>query len=260
MHAISWIMGTALAMASAVSSTSVLLPLYVYPETPDIWSAVYNSVASYPSVQFQIIINPSSGPGGNAASLGSNLRDGIAKLNKYENVELIGYVRTSYATRNESEVDSDVATYAQWSSYRQQNLNISGIFFDEAPSDNDQTLIRYMQRVSKYAKGHHLNTTVFNPGTKVKSTAYYNTASLIVEVENTYSEWTEKSPSELFSAKTSYSKDAIILYDAPLSEVNYKSVIQEASQMGLGAAFLTNDADYKTLDSVETVAAAFAQV
>lgn len=192
------------------------------------------------------------------ASLGTELKTGIAKLNSYDNVELIGYVHTSYATRSEAEVDADVASYAQWSTYRQQNLNISGIFFDEAPSKDDQTLIQYMQRVSRYARAQKLSTIVFNPGTKVQNSTYFKSANLIVEVENDYSQWTSNTPAEMFTSSHYYPKDAVILYNAPL-DADYNAVVNEATYMGLGAAFLTNSADYTTVESVPKVAEAFAQ-
>src|ERR1700730_633611 len=82
-----------------VSSLFVLLPLYVYPgSSASAWSAVTAAVAAYPSVKWQIIINPDSGPGSTQYP-DSNYIAGISELNGYDNVQTLGYVYTDYTSR-----------------------------------------------------------------------------------------------------------------------------------------------------------------
>lgn len=57
------ILSAFLAFVSLVSSTSILVPLYVWPEDDSTWAPVFNAISSYPDVQFQVIVNPNSGPG-----------------------------------------------------------------------------------------------------------------------------------------------------------------------------------------------------
>lgn len=66
MRGFAYIMGIALAMASVVSSTSILLPLYQWPTDNSTWSAVYEAASAHPAIQFQVIVNPDNGPGGDS--------------------------------------------------------------------------------------------------------------------------------------------------------------------------------------------------
>ena len=185
----------------------------------------------------------------------------MAQLNTYSNVDVLGYVHTSWAARSISDVKSDVTTYQGWASYTKKNISVSGIFFDEAPHTNDATDITYMQDASDAARSANLNTVVFNPGCKLDSgsaSKYFAAADLIVEFENSYSAWTEAIPADEFSGTEDYSQDAVLLYSAPL-EANYSEVIHEARQMGLGAAYLTETSDYTNADSVSKVAVALMQ-
>ncbi|KAJ5083121.1 Spherulation-specific family 4 [Penicillium angulare] len=254
MRGLAYIMGSALTMASVVSSTSILLPLYQWPTDNTTWSAVYDAAAAHPAIHFQIIVNPDSGPGDTTYPESSYI-DGVSQLNSYSNVEVIGYVHTEYATRDISVIESEISTYSGWSSYKELNITLSGIFFDEAPSSNDSTLVSYMQQVSTTAKSNNLNTVVFNPGTKVEDEAYFDAADLIVEFENSYSTWLSSIPANDFTNTAGYSKGAVILYSAPLTS-DYETILQEVDQMGLGAAYLTNTDDYTNANSVTKVAAA----
>jgi hypothetical protein len=186
---------------------------------------------------------------------------GVAKLNSYSNVQVIGYIPTGYAERDISSVKSDISTYSNWSSYKAKNITVSGIFFDEGPNTNDQTKISYMREISQSAKSSDLPTVVFNPGAKLEdgsAAEYFKAADLIVEFENSYSVWTSTVPADGFSGGH-YSKAAIILYSAPLT-ADYEGVVQEAQGMGLGAAYLTDGDDYKTVDSLTKVAASLVHV
>lgn len=176
-------------------------------------------------------------------------------------MRVIGYIPVNYAERAQAEVDSQIATYSGWSSYKAKNISVSGIFFDEAPSTNDNTKISYMQSISATAKISNLNMVVFNPGTTLEegsAAEYFKAADLIVEFEKPYSEWTSIIPANEFSSSETYGKDAIIVYSAPLT-ADYGAVVQEAQSMGLGAVYLTNSDDYMSIDTVPKVAASFAQ-
>ncbi|KAJ5899416.1 Spherulation-specific family 4 [Penicillium taxi] len=255
-----YVLGVVLAMSSVVSATSILLPLYLWPTSTAIWGPVYNAVATYPDVLFQIIINPSSGPGYSQYPEDDYIL-AIAKLNRYNNTRLIGYIPTEYAQRDISEVEQAISVYSGWSSYTKRNIALSGIFFDEAPRTNDDTTIQYMKTVSAKARSSNLPTVVFNPGTKVEegsAPSYFGAANFIVEFENSYDTWTTTIPTEQLSSQKYHKQDAVLLYNAPLT-ADYETVVAEAKQMGLGAVYLTNVADYASVDSVHRVATAFTQ-
>lgn len=252
------ILSVFLAFASIVSSTGILIPLYIWPEDDSTWAPVFNAITAYPDFQFQIIVNPDSGPGKEAYP-DENIIAGIAKLNSHDNVHVIGYIHTEYAERDISEVESEISTYSKWASYKAKNITVSGIFFDEAPNANDATKISYMQSISASAKSSDLSKVVFNPGATLENGSadeYFKAADLIVEFENSYSEWTTRIPAQQFSSSEHYAKDAIILYNAPTT-ADYRVVVQEAQNLGLGAAYLTNTDDYTSVTTVKKVAASF---
>ncbi|KAJ5702320.1 CAZyme family GH135 [Penicillium malachiteum] len=253
----SYLMGSALALASVVSSTSILLPLYEWPTDNTTWAPVYEAAVAHPEIHFQVIVNPDSGPG-DTQYPESEYVSAVAQLNTYSNVQVLGYIPTEYATRDISDVESDISTYSGWAKYKKQNITVDGIFFDEAPNTNDTSKISYMTEISKFARAENLTSIVFNPGTKLDDgsvNGYFDAADLIVEFENSYDTWITCVPADEFSAPDDYSKDAVLLYSAPL-EANYDEVLQEAKQMGLGAAYLTNTDDYKNADSISKVASA----
>ncbi|KAJ5646875.1 Spherulation-specific family 4 [Penicillium lividum] len=246
--------------ASSTASTSILLPLYIWPTDNTTWGPVYEAAAGNPDIEFQVIVNPSSGPGDTTYPEAAYIA-GIAQLNSYDNVVVLGYIPTEYATRDISDVESDISTYSGWAAYTEKNIAVSGIFFDEAPRTDDTSLISYMTEVADNARSHSLNTVVFNPGTKLEEGAvngYFDAADLIVEFENSYETWVTAVPADEFSSVEDYSKDAVLLYSVP-SSANYESVIAEVKKMGLGAAYLTNTDDYKSADTILKVAAAMVQ-
>ncbi|KAJ5650532.1 Spherulation-specific family 4 [Penicillium longicatenatum] len=248
---------SATASSTASPSTSILLPLYIWPTDNTTWAPVYEAAAGHPDIEFKVIVNPDSGPGDTTYPEAAYIA-GIAQLNSYDNVVVLGYIPTEYGTRSASDVESDISTYSGWSAYTAKNITVSGIFFDEAPRTDDTSLISYMTEVADNARSSNLDFIVFNPGTKLEEGAvngYFDAADLIVEFENSYDAWIDAVPADEFSSTEDYSKDAVLLYSAP-TDANYETVIKEAKDMGLGAAYLTNTVDYKSADTVLKVTAA----
>ncbi|KAJ5923361.1 Spherulation-specific family 4 [Penicillium verhagenii] len=250
----------ATASSTSSPSTCILLPLYIWPTDNTTWGPVFEAASENPDINFKVIVNPDSGPG-DTTYPETEYITAIAQLNSYDNVVVLGYIPTEYATRAVSDVETDISTYSGWAAYTEKNITISGIFFDEAPRTDDTSLISYMTEVADNARSHSMNTIVFNPGTKLEEGAvngYFDAADLIVEFENSYDTWVDAVPADEFSAVADYSKDAILLYSAP-TDANYETVIAEAKEMGLGAAYLTNTDDYKSADTILKVTAALVQ-
>ena len=63
MRGFSYLLGTALSTASVVSSTGIIIPMYVWPTDDSTWGPVYDAISSHPNIEFQVIVNPDSGPG-----------------------------------------------------------------------------------------------------------------------------------------------------------------------------------------------------
>ncbi|KAJ5522858.1 CAZyme family GH135 [Penicillium frequentans] len=249
----------AVSMDSAIKkwpSPAILLPLYIWPTNDFIWEPVYTAAELHPKIQFQVIINPDSGPGYTEFPATSYIT-AVARLNTYDNVFMLGYIPTYHASRDISDVRNDIMIYSGWACFKNQNIALSGIFFDEAPNTNEQSSIHYMTKISNIARDHHLSTVIFNPGTKLEEgsvNAYFEAADLIVEFENSYSTWTNTAPADRFSLAKDHYKDAVLLYDVSL-DTDYYQFLREAKQLGLGAVYLTNNADYKSLHSISIIAA-----
>lgn len=81
----------------------ILIPLYIYPvldSGASAWTFLTNTIRANPNVLFEIIINPSNGPGdvgSNGCSTDPNYNSGMASLNAFENTNLLGYVHTGWA-------------------------------------------------------------------------------------------------------------------------------------------------------------------
>lgn len=165
---------------------AVTLPLYIYPSS-SAWGTVYDAVSSNTNTHFDIIINPSNGPGGSVPD--SNYITGISTLNSYPNANLFGYVYTSYGDRNLSEIESDISTYNSWSDYTSADISLDGIFMDEAPTNT--STVQYMTSLYNYVKAvmpSNSNYVWTNPGTVVDAD-FYAAADIVNAFEGTYSAW-----------------------------------------------------------------------
>jgi len=152
------------------------------------------AIDAYPKVQWQVIINPSSGPG----TVDSQFYPtdptqiaGIAKLNSYPNVITLGYIHTNYGQRTYSEVTSEVDVYARWTSYSKANISISGIFFDEISNNPSSDVYKYYQQASAYVYAKFssaVKKVMFNPGTYA-SIQLFEICDTMFEFENPFSNY-----------------------------------------------------------------------
>lgn len=99
-----------------------------------------------------MVINPGNGPGPNPLPDANYTRE-IPNLARYDNVRLLGYVATTYATRNISLVRKDIETYAAWPTQSaNRSLAVNGIFFDETPQQFDANALAYFQELTALVK------------------------------------------------------------------------------------------------------------
>ncbi|KAH8647894.1 spherulin 4-like cell surface protein [Xylariales sp. PMI_506] len=178
-------------------AANVIVPLYIYPLNNTTWDPVYTAFALRPDLNFTVIVNPSSGPG-DTEFPNADYTEAISKLNAFDNVRTVGYVRTGYATRNITNVTSEVATYAGWSG-NSSSLAMHGIFFDESPYEYSADAVAYMSTIDSFVKDSAgilgSKTVIHNPG--VIPDSRYNDTNLDITVifEQTYTEWQNKSVS-----------------------------------------------------------------
>ncbi|PVH67459.1 spherulin 4-like cell surface protein, partial [Cadophora sp. DSE1049] len=114
------------------------------------WAPLFNAIETRPQLKFIVIVNPSSGPG-SLPYPSDQYTTAVQKLNAYQNVQTVGYVRTDYANRNVSTVLVDISTYAGWA-LNSSAIAMHGIFFDEAPHQYVLEAVEYMQVVNKAVK------------------------------------------------------------------------------------------------------------
>lgn len=160
----------------------VLLPLYLYPSNSS-WDTLTSSIAVNADLEFQIIVAPSL----SNALPDSDYQVGLATLNSFPNVKTLGYVYTSWATRNISLVKADVNSYAAWADLAEVDIGVSGIFFDEAPSQFTDETSSYMKSITSLARTAIGRRThiAFNPGVPV-SASFYDFADTINIFEDSW--------------------------------------------------------------------------
>ncbi len=172
------------AESSDSTATGIIEPIYTVPGST--WNNMISAHQTYPSVPYEVIINPNSGPGG---SFSQTFANGIQNLNN-NGLTVLGYVYTSYCQRPLSEAESDINLYAEW----YKSYGLTGIFFDEmayptdnvSPCDAGVTAMDYYNTLTDYAvniEGFHF--TVGNPGDDVNS-SYMNTVGTINIFENNF--------------------------------------------------------------------------
>ncbi|KAH8883159.1 spherulin 4-like cell surface protein [Thozetella sp. PMI_491] len=180
--------------SSKTPSASVILPLYIYPIDNSSWSPVHQAVKLRPDIKFLIVINPHDGPGEGLVP-NEEYHEAISFLSSYTNVQMLGYVRTGYATRNISDVTNEVAIYSGWAS-NSSSLAMSGIFLDEAPHQYTPDAVSFMKKVDQVVKNspglRGTRTIVHNPGTIPDPRFNETTQDITVVFEDDYTAWQER--------------------------------------------------------------------
>ena len=109
-------------------------------------------ISTYPEVNFTVIVNPHNGPGATPIP-DRNYTSEIPKLTAHRNVRVLGYVATTYATRDVNAVLQDVDTYSAWSTHSSiPGLSVNGIFFDETPMHFNHTQFDYLEQLYEAVK------------------------------------------------------------------------------------------------------------
>lgn len=176
----------------------ILFPLYIYPSN-NAWQPLFDAADANPSLIFQAVINPGSGPGSGPCP-NSDYINALDALNKHPNIHTLAYVHTASrydcgptqnwicpGTQDLSALQSNITTYQNWSNggcAANKDIHIGGIFFDEAPTTPDK--LDYMQNIATFARNTltHGNTILFNAGAQVDD-GYFTIADFINVFEDT---------------------------------------------------------------------------
>ncbi|CAD6581726.1 MAG: hypothetical protein ASARMPREDX12_000648 [Alectoria sarmentosa] len=230
----------------------ILLPLYVYPNTSaSDWSNATAAIAAYPKVQWQIIVNPDSGPGTTGYPTDPNYITGIAQLNSYANVQTLGYVDTNDTHRAYAAVVSDIDVYASWANYpdSQYNISMAGIFFDDVNNTKSTAVSTYMHNASAYAYAtvpSDITPVVFNPGA-LAPTTLFSYCDTMVEFEDFSSSY--QNATTIATIPSAYrGQSAILVHNTMGTTTNVKSLVHTMAQDGIEAVYFTSDCCYNALN------------
>ncbi|TPX12877.1 uncharacterized protein E0L32_006757 [Thyridium curvatum] len=180
----------------ALAKTKLLIPYYVYPFPADRWQPLYTAIESNPDLIFQVVVNAGPNgarwadlPGGNCVAdqdpdHGCNFdwRPAVAKLNTYNNVQTLGYVRTNYGNEPYDMMVNNITIWSQWKDLAGTDISIHGIFFDETPNNNlahpgGQTDVQIMKNVTDVARARFSGVSnfsvVYNVGQKSNHDEYF---------------------------------------------------------------------------------------
>lgn len=149
--------------------SSVIVPLYVYPSAGawDPFHDVYDTVplllslliipglttytafraSSFPRIHFTVVLNVHNGPGEGALP-NAEYTAAIEALNSLSNVRTIGYVATTWCTRDLSSVLDDIAAFSFWGEY-DSSLALSGVFVDETPTQYSTDYAVYLDSIAQ---------------------------------------------------------------------------------------------------------------
>ncbi|KAI4180070.1 MAG: hypothetical protein LQ346_007064 [Caloplaca aetnensis] len=232
-----------LLLALPCQSLLILVPLYVYPDvSASAWSNVTNTIAANPQVQWQIIVNPNSGPGTYPPD--ANYVAGLAKLNSYANVATLGYVATNYTRIPYATLTAQIDVYARWATYTGANIAVDGIFFDEVLNTATSAVYTYYQRAADYAYAKipsAVTPVIFNPGA-VAPAQLFNYADTIVQYENAFSLYQDVTTINKFQAGYN-DQTAIVIYNTP-STANIQSLVHSMVQQGIQSVYFGIDCCY----------------
>jgi len=230
----------------AVTSTAsepvkLLVPLYMYPGSA--WDEIVTAANS--GVQIIAIINPNSGPV--ASGPDSSYTTYMTKL-KNAGVTMVGYVHTSYGTRDLATVESEIDTYAS------KYPGVVGIFLDEASADASE--ISYYTSVYSHITSKGMVHSILNPGTQ-PAQGYVAISTNIVIFESdagsyksNFASWVTCAPSAAQKSGYKYHFSGIA-YAASSSQMT--SLVSEFSAAGMGLVYVTDGTlsggTYNTLPS-----------
>lgn len=183
------------ALASAVSATGILLPLYIYPsqnfsDGAFYWRPGFAAIEDNPGVSWQVVIDPNDGPG-NSGLPGDNdvnYKYGVNRLNGYRtsgqhNLTVSGYVHVGYSLIPEEAVRNNITIWNSWSTDTAEDVSVQGIFFDESPIAAEN--FTYMDDLISFARTTFQTpiTVICNFG-NTPAHEYYTICDILITFES----------------------------------------------------------------------------
>ena len=228
---------------------SLLVPLYIYPGVNHVaWKPLLDSIKANPQIFYNVIVNPDSGPGAGHYP-DKSLVEAISTLNAIKNVRTVGYVDTSYTKRDITLVNKDIDTYANWASYKDANITVHGIFFDDVSSADSQSVYHYYERLGDYTRTHDNNIpyVIFNPGT-IAPAQLFSYCDTMVEFESPYNTYQKTFTfNNLPPSSKLRRQSAVIINNLPTS-ADVQGLVHKMASEGIGMLYATSDCCYQQLN------------
>ncbi|KAF2227065.1 Spherulation-specific family 4-domain-containing protein [Elsinoe ampelina] len=259
------------------------VPLYIYP-TSTSWDPLFTALSQHPTVQFDIIINPANGPGGDTPD--ANYVRQVTRLNTYPNATLFGYVHVKWAERSLEDVFEDVRRYERWNkqslppsptipptsasamkvssplrpmdsgvtlagAQRRRDLDegavdihISGIFVDEAP--HHERHLGYMSSLHAYIRRSLSRGCLVwtNPGCPVAE-RYYEFADKVTCFEDGYGAWVDRGLDGFEGGREVRRKSTVMVHSCPRGRGEEAEVVRRAKEEGVEGVFVTVERGYE---------------
>ena len=206
-------------------AVNILLPAYFYSSSDPNQSFWDEMTAAAGQVGITAIMNPDSGPG---SSVNSDYTTAVDVL-RAAGGKVVGYVHTSYGARSQTEVLSEVSSYASF-------YNIDGIFLDEM--SNTSVDLAYYQSLYSNIKSTNPGYRIFgNPGTNTLE-SYLTAADVLVTFENQteYDTFTPNTWTNIYTAD----HFAHLLYNVT-DEAAMLANVALAADRNVGYLYITND-------------------
>jgi hypothetical protein len=198
------------------------VPLYTYP-TSSTWQTLINTKTTHPSLAMIAAINPSSGVG---SASDSNYVNGINNL-KAVGIKVIGYIYTSYGSRDPNVINAEVDKYKLW-------YNVDGIFFDEMSNVSGKE--QYYKDRTAYIKSKGMTFVMGNPGASTLQ-SFVGTVDCILIYELGGYLSVSSVASRTFNGQPANSYFGIIPYACPTLDTNWVSQVKPYC----GWIYVTND-------------------
>ncbi|APA06740.1 hypothetical protein SS1G_04664 [Sclerotinia sclerotiorum 1980 UF-70] len=220
----------------------VLLPLYMYPYNSTSWSTLTTSIVANPNLKFHVVVSPNLA----FTDPDVNYVAGLTSLNSHPNVLTLGYIYTSYGSRDFSEIAADIVKYVKWNTATQ--LPIGGLFFDESPSDN--STFPYMSNLTAYARtllGAGKDHISLNPGIHVDA-SFYTLADSINVFEESYANFNRTALTSLDKALRV--KSTYTIHDFTGTTTQQTALVSQLASANLAGILITTQPGYTAWSSL----------
>ncbi|KAH4035996.1 hypothetical protein HBI56_063440 [Parastagonospora nodorum] len=201
---------------------NVLVPFFV-DTVNDSWERLEDAIIKYHDIHFSVVVNPNDGPG-NATWPSATMIESVQRINKFANVQVLGYIDTANGTMLNATVRTQIATYAGWSNVT-EDFALDGIFFDRTPWKNDdegkvQAYLRNVSATVRTADGWadgRKGLVVHNAGHIPDADLMDEKPDIVVMFEGAYDDMPEREAlhAELAAAKGERESFAMLVNSVP---------------------------------------------